>query len=120
MSDWCDEETDACVHLGADRDGDGICDIDDACPDSDPTPTIVIDECDSGVGNHLFDNGCTMQDQLAECEVSTLNHGQYVRCVAKVTNRWKSQGLITGAQKGLIQSCAAQADIPRLAPREGK
>ncbi|MHC4979536.1 MAG: hypothetical protein ACYTGT_11015 [Planctomycetota bacterium] len=47
----------------ADSDGDGIPDDEDACPDSILTPTIVINGCDSGVTNVLFEDGCTMSDR---------------------------------------------------------
>ncbi|MFC2172021.1 hypothetical protein ACFLU6_05240 [Acidobacteriota bacterium] len=40
------------------------------------------------------------------------NHGQFVSCTSHVTNDLKKQDYITGADKGAIQSCAAQADIP--------
>jgi hypothetical protein len=32
--------------------------------------------------------------------------------VTQATNAWKAAGLITGAQKGKIVSCAAGANIP--------
>ena len=96
----------------SDSDGDGIPDDEDDCPDSDLTETIVIGDCDSGVLNHLFDDGCTMSDLIAECAESASNHGQFVSCVSQLTNEWKSAGLITGHGKGAIQSCAAQSTIP--------
>jgi hypothetical protein len=95
-----------------DADSDGICDADDACPESDTSPTIVIDGCDSGVENRLFDDGCTMADEIAECAAGATNHGAFVSCVAHLTNGWKRAGLISGAEKGRIQSCAARANIP--------
>ena len=66
----------------ADADGDGILDCNDACPNSDTTPTIVIDGCDTGVENHLIDGGCTISDIIAECAAEGTNHGQFVNCVA--------------------------------------
>jgi hypothetical protein len=38
--------------------------------------------------------------------------GEFVRCVSNLANDWKEAGLITGAQKGAIMSCAAHASIP--------
>ncbi len=95
-----------------DTDGDGIPDDEDACPDSELSLTVVIDGCDSGVENMLFDDGCTMADLIAECADGASNHGGFVSCVAELTNEWKQQGIISGQEKGAIQSCAAQADIP--------
>lgn len=100
------------VLAGIDTDGDGIPDGEDICPESELSPTIVIDGCDSGVANMLFDDGCTMADLIAECADGASNHGGFVSCVAQLTNEWKQQGFISGQEKGAIQSCAAQADIP--------
>ena len=97
---------------GQDSDGDGIPDDEDACPESILTPTIVIDDCDSGVENMLFEDGCTMADLIAQCGDSASNHGAFVSCVAHLTNDWKHAGLISGQEKGTIQSCAAQSNIP--------
>ena len=74
--------------------------------------TVVIDGCDSGVVNACLDGGSTILDLIAECADGAKNHGQFVRCVAALTNDLKAQGIITGREKGAIQSCAAQADIP--------
>ena len=95
-----------------DSDNDGIPDDEDACPDSDLAETIVIDGCDSGVENLLFDDGCTMADLIAECAAGASNHGDFVSCVAHLSNEWKHAGLITGQEKAAIQSCAAQSNIP--------
>ncbi len=95
-----------------DSDGDGVPDSEDECPDSDLSPTIVIDECDTGVENQLLEDGCTMADLIALCAEGVTEHGAFIRCVAHLTNFWKCDRLISGQDKGHIQSCAAQADIP--------
>jgi hypothetical protein len=95
-----------------DADGDGVPDAQDDCPQSILTPTVVIDGCDSGVANTTFPTGCTISDRVQECADGAQNHGSFVSCVADLTNELKTAGVITGQQKGAIQSCAAQADIP--------
>ena len=96
-----------------DSDGDGVIDDCDACPDSDMGDTIVIDGCDTMVTNLVLgDDGCTMADQIAQCAEDATDHGEFVCCVAHLTNEWRADGVITGRQKGRIQRCAAQADIP--------
>ena len=50
-----------------DTDGDGIPDDEDDCPFSDLSETVVIDGCDSGVQNVLFDDGCTISDLISQC-----------------------------------------------------
>jgi hypothetical protein len=37
------------------------------------------------------------------------NHGQFVSCVAHLLNSLKSDGRITGGEKGALQSCAARS-----------
>ena len=95
-----------------DSDGDGVLDSDDACPNSDLAPTVVIDGCDSGVGNALDATGCTISDLIAEIAAGAKNHGGFVSGVAHLLNDLKKAGVISGGDKGAIQRCAAQADLP--------
>ena len=95
-----------------DADLDGVSDTVDQCLGSNLSPTVVIDGCNSGVPNTFFFSGCTITDLVMNCAPGARNHGAFVSCVAQVTNNLKKSGIITGAQKGAIQSCAAKADIP--------
>ena len=95
-----------------DSDGDGILDNIDICLGSNLSPTVVIDNCDSGVANEILSEGCTINDRVAECAELAKNHGNFVSCVSNLTNDLKKKGIISGKEKGAIQSCAAQADIP--------
>ena len=97
--------------MDPDDDEDGVIDAEDECPDSRLGGTVRIGGCDTGVPNTLSASGCTISDRFAVCETSARNHGQYVSCVAYVTNQLKKAGLITGQQKGAIQSCAARSSI---------
>ena len=94
-----------------DSDCDGIPDEHDDCPNSDLSQTLVIGGCDTGVANALLDDGCTIADLLVACEELARNHGDYVKCVAFVTNELKKDGVISGKDKGRIQSCAAKSSI---------
>ena len=47
---------------GTDRDGDGIDDDVDSCPDSVPGAVVVLDECETQVENRLLDNGCSLEE----------------------------------------------------------
>jgi dockerin type I repeat protein len=109
--DGCVTDTDREILLSSDFDGDELLDFDDTCPNSDLQPTVVINGCDSEVPN-TFSNGCTISDKVAECANGATNHGQFVSCVSHLTNDLKKAGTITGQQKGAIQNCAAQANIP--------
>jgi hypothetical protein len=95
-----------------DADLDGIPDTQDQCLGSDLSPTVVIDGCDSGVPNTFFTTGCTISDLINQCAAGARNHGGFVSCVAHLTNDLKKAGIISGSQKGSIQSCAAHAGIP--------
>jgi hypothetical protein len=53
-----------------------------------------------------------MQGVIDACAAAALNHGDFVSCVAHATNEWRRAGLISGKEKGVIQSCAAGSDIP--------
>ena len=93
----------------ADIDLDGVADEIDCSAHSNFAPTIVIDGENTGVANRLFSNGCTTSDLIAQLQEGAENHGRFVSGVAHLTNDLKSAGLITGAEKGAIQSAAAHA-----------
>lgn len=95
-----------------DADLDGVPDDTDCSPNSDFAPTVVVDGCDSGVPNTFFANGCTISDLIAKCAAGAGNHGAFASCVTHLTNDLKKAGIISGAQKGAIQSCAGGAGIP--------
>lgn len=93
----------------ADKDLDGVADGGDCEASSNLSPTIVIGGENTGVANFLFSTGCTVSDLIAHIADDAKNHGQFVSGVSHLTNDLKQQGLITGAEKGAIQSAAAHA-----------
>ncbi len=95
-----------------DDDGDGILNSEDDCPNSNLNTNVVIDGCDSGVPNILLPSGCTIADLIAQCAAGANSHDEFVSCVADLTNNLVRARTITGRQKGAIQRCAAQANIP--------
>lgn len=97
---------------GTDSDGDGVADAQDECPASDFFPRVIVDVCETGVVNRVMPNGCTLTDQVRACRASVRNHGEFVSCVAAFTNTLQKSDLITGQEKGQIQSCAAQSRAP--------
>lgn len=91
-----------------DGDLDGVADdAGDQCLGSDLRPTVIVDGEDTGVPNTFFPNGCTIRDLVARCKAGAANHGAYVSCVADLTNTLKTLQLVSGAQKGAIQSAVA-------------
>ena len=95
-----------------DADLDGAADAFDTCPTSDLRPTVIIGGEDTGVANVLFTSGCTITDLVLAQSVGAGNHGKFVSGVAHLTNDLKAAGIITGAEKGRIQSAAAHASLP--------
>ena len=95
-----------------DGDGDGVPDGEDACPNSDLRETVFVGTCDTGVPNHLFENGCTMADLIAAVAGQAKNHGSFVSGVVRLTDDWLRQRIITGAQETAINSCAVRSNIP--------
>ncbi len=77
----------------------------------DPRGTIVIDGCDTGVEDRQY-NGSPISALIEGCASGAANHGAYVSCVAELTNQLKKAGTISGQEKGAIQSCAGQANLP--------
>jgi len=75
-------------------------------------PTVIIGGSDSGVPNLLLSTGSTISDLIALAAIDAENHDQFMTSVAAITNELMKSGLISGSQKGAIQSCAAQALIP--------
>jgi len=100
-----------------DADLDGVSDDVDACLNSDLTGdlegTVVIDECDSGVQNVLIKVGCTISDLIMTCADGVENYDDFVSCVSHFTNALKPH-VLSDAETGAIQSCAAQSSIGGL------
>ncbi|HET8725599.1 MAG TPA: PA domain-containing protein [Anaeromyxobacteraceae bacterium] len=81
----------------------------DQCLGSDLRATVVIGGVDSGVPNTFFPNGCTIADLVKRCATGAPNHGLFVSCVAGLGNQLVDMKVLTGAQKGALQSTAAKA-----------
>jgi hypothetical protein len=77
----------------------------------DLTPNMIsIGECDTEVTDFLYEKkGISVSEWITQCEAEAKNHGQFVSCVTHLTNELKEAGLISGREKGAIQSCADKA-----------
>ncbi len=70
--------------LVTDTDGDGVPDDVDCNPTSDLSPTIVIDGIETLVFRiYLFDDGCSMSDDIAAIAAAASSHGQFVAAVSE-------------------------------------
>lgn len=96
---------------GPDFDGDGLCDFgdpdddndgvddpDDACPESDTTPTIIIDGVDTGVDNEVLADGCTIADLIA----ANLSDDPTTRDIVQFLLTLKHVGIFTGQDLAAI------------------
>ena len=107
---WMDDLCVNFIPLVVDSDGDGVNDDVDLCPDSDLRDTVWIGDCDSGVSNSLDADGCSLADIISQVNPEGQNHGAYVSSMARLLNSLKKAGIITGKEKGALQSCAAQSN----------
>jgi hypothetical protein len=102
---------------GRDSDGDGSPDGTDPLPLSDMSPTVTINGVNSGVANRLISAGATLADYIRaasdDCVAGAKNHGQYVSCVSQTLNALGASGVITGAEKGALQSAAGGSSVGR-------
>jgi hypothetical protein len=88
-----------------------VSDCRDACPASTVGGSLIIAGCDTGLADHLFDDGCAMSDAITACADSATNHGAFVSCTAKLANQWRHDAVITEQERSRILSCAGQAKI---------
>ena len=86
--------------------------VDASGPARNPDNTIIIGECDTGVVDRLHE-GTLISERIEECAAKAKNHGQFVRCIRDLMNKLEKAGVISGKEKGAIQSSAAKA---KLAP----
>jgi hypothetical protein len=92
IGDVCDEDID----IDIDIDNDGVLNENDQCEET-PVDEIVDP------------SGCSI-DQLVPCDEDWKNHGKYVSALAKTTNGFVEQGLITEEEKDDLMEEMASSD----------
>jgi hypothetical protein len=80
-------------------------------PPPPPPTTIMIGDVDTGIMDTLYEDQL-ISERIEQCAREAKNHGQFVSCVAHLTNDLKREGIITEEEKSTIQRYAAQARIP--------
>jgi hypothetical protein len=95
-----------------DSDGDGVGDNGDPYPNSDTSPTVIVGGTNTGVENRETGPGTTLSDLVNasadSCGAGAKNHGAFVSCMSHALNDLRSQGAISGRDRGAIQSSVAK------------
>jgi sugar phosphate isomerase/epimerase len=71
-----------------------------------------------GVPNYDIGNGCTIMDEIM-AGAPFSSHGQFVKTVARVTNKLVEDGVITDAERADILRDAGKSDVGRPYPVTG-
>lgn len=93
-----------------DSDGDGVLDTDDACSESVLDANIVIGSTVTNVSNTILDNGCSLSDLIRFGISEDSKHGGNVSTVAHILNGLVKEGLLSGRNKGALQSAMAKTN----------
>lgn len=92
--------------IGWFSDGDGVPDGADNCIGSDLRPTVIVDGCNSKAGNDTQANGCTVADDVNQCEIDFPRKPLHqLACVINKTERLKKARIITGKEAAGILVC---------------
>lgn len=96
-----------------DSDGDGVPDVDDHCPDSILTPTVIFGDIDTGVENRVDEEGCSIADLFAalEPESGWKNHGQAVSSSVKLVKRLLRDGTINADEAKALRTGVAHSNL---------
>jgi hypothetical protein len=67
-----------------------------------------VGNCDAQTNNIMLSpGGCTLSDELSNCEAASTTQKQYLACVNSHTASWVKFHFITRAQQTKIKVCAA-------------
>ncbi len=89
----------------SDVDCDGVPNASDQCAASDVTGTVSIDGCNSGAGNAVGPDGCSVNDHIADLAASTSTERQFTRGMRRLLRRLARTGAISRADEVAIRAC---------------
>lgn len=91
--------------VDTDDDNDGVADDVDAFPFSDMGATVIVNTCDSGVGNQVLDSGATFNDLIGQVLAESTDRDSLMNGMEVLLEQWLRDGLITRADKHAIVVC---------------
>ncbi|MCX7908327.1 MAG: hypothetical protein N2560_02275 [Ignavibacteria bacterium] len=81
-----------------------------------PSAIIIVDkngkQYETGIEDKTLEDGKKISQKIQECIENARNHGDFVSCMAHLTNWLMKKGYITNKEKGILMNIAARADIP--------
>ncbi len=93
--------------IGWFSDADGVPDGLDNCIGSDTQPTVIVDGCNSKAGNDVQANGCTVADDVNQCEIDFPRKPLHaLACVINNTERLRKAKIITAKEAAGILVCS--------------
>ena len=100
----------------ADTDGDSVEDGSDAVPRSDLRPTLFIGNVDTGLANHVFPDGRSMNDIINAVAASARNHGEFVSTVNALGREWIGAGILKPNASSTFEFSIARISKLKLRP----
>jgi hypothetical protein len=92
--------------IGWFSDADGVPDGVDSCIGSDQRKTVIVDGCNSKAGNDLQANGCTVADDINQCEIDFPHKPLHqLACVINNASRLQQARIINAKEAAGILVC---------------
>jgi len=81
------------------------------------TSYIVIVDKDGNrfeteIQDKVLDDGTRISQKIQDCINNSRNHGDFISCMAHLTNWLMKNGYITNKEKGILMNIAARANLP--------
>jgi PA domain-containing protein len=93
--------------IGWFSDRDGVPDGVDSCIGSDTKTTVVIKGCNTKAGNDVQANGCTVADDINQCQIDFAGKPLHqLACAITKAERLRKAGIITTKEAAGILTCS--------------
>ena len=94
------------IPLAMDNDEDGIPNSEDECPNSNPSPTLYLDDCNTSIANSVDINGCKLSDSFDICQLGQKHPFKYFKCIKRAAKQLFWSQAISRSEKRTIKHCA--------------